>query len=110
MSYYVAYFETLHKNKYVYMYQQCDLVLHLLSCCDIHGFTKHHSFLSSMAVPVSMQCLSRCGIHPSVIRFMIPIGATVNMDGFALYEAMSCIFIATLNGMNPGPAQVITLG
>ena len=65
---------------------------------------------SSVTVPVTMQCLTRSGIHSSVIRFMVPIGATVNMDGFAMYEAVACIFVATLNGMNPGPVEIITLG
>ena len=63
-----------------------------------------------MAIPATMQCLERAGIHHSVIRFLVPIGANMNMDGLAIYESLSCIFIATLNGMNPGPFEILTLG
>ena len=56
-----------------------------------------------------MQCLSRANVHSSVTRFMVPIGASLNMDGFALYEAIAIIFIASLNGMVATPVQLVTL-
>ena len=40
---------------------------------------------------------------------MLPIGATINMDGTALYEAVAAIFIAEMNGMNLSFGQVITV-
>ncbi len=43
---------------------------------------------------------------PSVVRFCLPIGATINMDGTALYEAVAAIFIAQLNGIYPTIGQV----
>ena len=65
---------------------------------------------SNVTVPVTMECLQNVGINARIIRFMIPIGATVNMDGFALYEVMAAIFIAMLRDMTPGPVQIIALG
>ena len=46
-------------------------------------------------VPVSIETLeTRNKIDPRVTRFVLPIGATVNMNGSALYEAVAPIFIA----------------
>ena len=40
---------------------------------------------------------------------MLPVGATVNMDGTALYEAVAAIFIAQMNGVNLNIGEVITV-
>ena len=44
-----------------------------------------------------------------VTRFMLPIGATMNMDGATLYEAEAVLFIAQVNDMDFGFGQVIVL-
>lgn len=51
---------------------------------------------SSATMPITIQCLDKMGIDPRVTRFVIPVGATINMDGTALYEAVAALFIAQL--------------
>lgn len=44
-----------------------------------------------------------------VTRLMLPIGATMNMDGAALYEAVAALFIAQVNNMEFDLGQIIVL-
>lgn len=54
---------------------------------------------SSATMPITIQCLDKMGIDPRVTRFVIPVGATINMDGTALYEAVAALFIAQLRNI-----------
>ena len=50
---------------------------------------------SAATLPITMECLEEnAGISNKVTSFVIPLGATVNMDGTALYEAVAAMFIA----------------
>uniref|UniRef100_A0A6M2DZV3 Amino acid transporter n=1 Tax=Xenopsylla cheopis TaxID=163159 RepID=A0A6M2DZV3_XENCH len=51
---------------------------------------------SSATMPITIGWLDHRGIDPRVTRFVIPVGATINMDGTALYEAVAAIFIAQM--------------
>ena len=42
-------------------------------------------------------------------RFVLPIGATINMDGTALYEAVAAIFISQVNNMSLGIGQILAV-
>lgn len=53
---------------------------------------------STATVPVTISCLEQLGIPTKVSRFIVPIGATINMDGIALYESIGAIFIIQLHG------------
>lgn len=46
-------------------------------------------------------------VSPKVGRFVLPLGATVNMDGTALYEAVAAIFIAQSYGIELGISQMV---
>jgi len=61
-------------------------------------------------LPLTFRCLEENNkIDPRVTRFVVAVGATVNMDGTALYEAVAAIFIAQLNGISLGLVEVITV-
>lgn len=51
-------------------------------------------------MPITIRCLDNMGIDPRVTRFVIPVGATINMDGTALYEAVAALFIAQLRNIH----------
>jgi Na+/H+-dicarboxylate symporter len=65
---------------------------------------------SSATLPVTIQCLEQNNnVDPRVARFVLPIGATINMDGTALYEAVAAIFIAQLRGIQLSLGNVIAI-
>ncbi|XP_069565179.1 solute carrier family 1 member 9 [Brachyistius frenatus] len=65
---------------------------------------------SAGTLPVTFRCLEEnLKIDKRVTRFVLPIGATINMDGTALYEAVAAIFIAQMNDINLDTGQIITV-
>jgi Na+/H+-dicarboxylate symporter len=63
---------------------------------------------SSATLPVTYRCVEENNhIDPRVSRFVLPVGATVNMDGTALYEAVAAIYIAQLNGIPLNAVKII---
>lgn len=55
---------------------------------------------SSATLPVTMDCAeNRAGISNKVTSFVLPLGATINMDGTALYECVAAMFIAQAYGI-----------
>ncbi len=56
---------------------------------------------SSATLPVTMEALrKKAGVDSRVGNFVLPLGATVNMDGTALYEAIAAVFIAQSYGLD----------
>lgn len=53
---------------------------------------------SSGTLPVSMRAAERLGVRKGVYSFTLPLGATINMDGTALYVGAATIFIANVSG------------
>ncbi|MEE9331968.1 MAG: dicarboxylate/amino acid:cation symporter [Methylophilaceae bacterium] len=61
---------------------------------------------SSATLPVTMRCATKhLDVTPEIAGFVIPLGATLNMDGTALYEAAAALFIANLIGVELSFAQ-----
>jgi proton glutamate symport protein len=65
---------------------------------------------SSATLPVTLDCVeNRAGVPKRYSSFVIPLGATVNMDGTALYECMAAMFIAQAYGIELSIATQFTV-
>ncbi|MBT5707634.1 MAG: dicarboxylate/amino acid:cation symporter [Verrucomicrobia bacterium] len=78
------------RNPYHFMVQMFDSILTLFSTAS-----------SSASLPVTMECAEKkAGVSRKSIDFVLPLGATINMDGTALYEAAAALFIANIYAMS----------
>ncbi|NXG20610.1 EAA3 protein, partial [Grallaria varia] len=65
---------------------------------------------SSATLPVTFRCAEEKNlIDKRITRFVLPVGATINMDGTALYEAVAAIFIAQLNDLELDIGKIVTI-
>jgi len=65
---------------------------------------------SAATLPLTMECLEKnAGVSNRTTSFVLPLGATVNMDGTALYECMAAMFIAQAYGIELGFVQQFTI-
>jgi Na+/H+-dicarboxylate symporter len=61
---------------------------------------------SGATLPVTMECCDeRLGVKEEIGSFVLPVGATINMDGTALYQGVAAVFIAQLYGLDLTLAQ-----
>lgn len=59
---------------------------------------------------MALACLEdKNGIDPRVTRFVMPIGATINMDGTALYEAVAALFISQVRNVPLSFGKVVAV-
>ena len=64
---------------------------------------------SAATLPVSKECADNMGANPDVSSFVLPLGATINMDGTAIYQCVATVFIASCCGMNLTIGQMVTV-
>lgn len=65
---------------------------------------------SAATLPVSMECVrDNLGVSKNVTNFVLPIGATVNMDGTAMYQAVAVVFLAQLHLIDLTLSQQLTI-
>lgn len=77
----------------------CDAIMVAFSTCS-----------SSATLPVSMHCVQRnLGISRNIANFVLPLGSTVNMNGAAIFQAMSALFIAQAYEIHLGLLSILTI-
>jgi Na+/H+-dicarboxylate symporter len=65
---------------------------------------------SAATLPLTMETAEeKLGIHNEVSSFVLPLGATINMDGTSLYQAVAALFLAQVYGMDLGFSEQLTI-
>ncbi|MCK5941605.1 MAG: dicarboxylate/amino acid:cation symporter [Planctomycetes bacterium] len=64
---------------------------------------------SAATLPVTIRSVEKVGVDEEVSSFVLPLGATINMDGTGLYQGVAAIFIANAFGMDLGLGQQLTI-
>jgi len=94
----ILYFTT-RRNPYRFIYQMSQALLTAFSTAS-----------SSATLPVTMECATEnAKVSEKSVEFVLPLGATINMDGTALYEAAAAIFIAQSIGQDLSLVQQLVV-
>ncbi|KAJ8008239.1 hypothetical protein DPEC_G00102740 [Dallia pectoralis] len=95
----LIYFAIVRKNPYTFILGMAQALVTALMISS-----------SSATLPVTFRCAEEnLRIDKRITRFVLPVGATINMDGTALYEAVAAIFIAQLNNFDLDIGQILTI-
>uniref|UniRef100_A0A7E4VFS3 Amino acid transporter n=1 Tax=Panagrellus redivivus TaxID=6233 RepID=A0A7E4VFS3_PANRE len=95
----LIYFIASRKNPYVFLRGLLQAAMTALGTAS-----------SAASLPVTFRCLEvNNNVDPCYTKFVLPIGAMINMDGTALYEAVASIFIAQINGIELEFSQIVTV-
>ena len=60
-------------------------------------------------LPLNIECTKKLGVSKEVSSFVLPLGATINMDGTAIYQGVCAIFIAACYGIDLNFGQIISI-
>lgn len=60
-------------------------------------------------LPINLECTEKMGASRDIASFVLPLGATINMDGTAIYQGVCAIFIASCYGINLTLPQMLTI-
>lgn len=88
-----------------YMFTRYNPLLHLRAMASAM-ITAFSTSSSNATLPLTMECVEKkAGVSNRITSFVLPLGATVNMDGTALYECAGVIFISQVLGLELTIAQ-----
>ena len=77
----------------------------VFTCLRESGITAFFTRSSAANIPVNMQLCQRLGLHKDTYSVSIPLGATINMDGTAIYQGVLALFIAQAFGIDLSAGQ-----
>jgi Na+/H+-dicarboxylate symporter len=60
-------------------------------------------------LPINMECTEKLGASREVTSFVLPLGATINMDGTAIYQGVCAVFIASCYGIHLSLTQMASI-
>ena len=89
----------LHRNPYPLVFR----------CLRESGLTAFFTRSSAANIPVNMSLCEKLGLDKDIYSVSIPLGATINMDGTAIYQGVCAIFIAACYGIQLTFPQMITI-
>ena len=65
---------------------------------------------SAATLPITIDCVEKnLGVKKEISGFVLPLGATINMDGTALYQGVAAVFIAQVYGFDLGVTEQLTI-
>ena len=60
-------------------------------------------------LPLNLECSQKLGAKKDIASFVLPLGATINMDGTAIYQGVCAVFIATCFGIDLTLTEMLTI-
>lgn len=93
----------------VFIYLHCNPYPLVFRCLRESGLTAFFTRSSAANIPVNMAMCEKLGLDKDFYSVSIPLGATINMDGTAIYQCVATIFLATCCGMTLTLGQMVTI-
>ena len=93
----------------MFIYLHCNPYPLVFRCLKESGLTAFFTRSSAANIPVNMALCEKLGLDKDMYSVSIPLGATINMDGTAIYQCVATIFLATCCGMTLTLGQMVTI-
>ena len=93
----------------IFIYLRCNPYPLVFRCLRESGLTAFFTRSSAANIPVNMAMCEKLGMDKDFYSVSIPLGATINMDGTAIYQCVATIFLAACCGMTLTVGQMVTI-